>query len=242
MSLTSVIIQARMGSTRFPGKILKQINGKSILYYVITQCLRINNIENVCCVIPEGLDSDPIADEAKKCDAIVVRGPEHDVLARYYKAAFEIGSENIIRVTSDCPLIDPLICSKILELHFKEKLDYTCNNMPPSFPHGLDCEVFTRDALNKAFYNAHSKNDREHVTPWLRRDIEISKASVKGPGGEIVNMRWTLDYLEDYLFFKALFKYFPIPSVIPSYTDILNILDTHPEIININAEHVEIRQ
>src|SRR5436190_1711245 len=95
----------------------------------------------------------------------------------------EAGAQIVMRVTSDCPLIDPALCGEVLRRRSETGADYACNNMPPSFPHGLDCEAFTVEALRRADAEARGADDREHVTPWLRRASGIARASIKGPGG-----------------------------------------------------------
>ena len=233
--LSAVIVQARMGSSRLPGKILKRLGEESVLWHVLHRCGAIRGIDLVCCAVPDSPDSDLVAEEAQRCGVTVVRGAEQDVLARYYKAAMTVGADIIIRVTSDCPLIDPEVCAQVLDLLTDGDLDYACNNMPPAFPLGLDCEAFTAVALAKAASVARDPYEREHVTPWLRVQPGIRRANLEGPRAGAAEMRWTLDYPEDLDFFQALFAKLPPPRAIPGYREVMDILAAHPEITMINA-------
>lgn len=235
MSKTAIIIQARLASTRLPGKVLLPLAGETVLHHVITRCAAVDGADLVACAIPDDDACAPIADEAVQAGAAVTRGSEHDVLARYLDAARTLGADVIMRVTSDCPIIDPRACADVLRARAEAKADYACNNMPRRWPHGLDCEAFTRAALERADGAATAPEDREHVTPWLRRDTSVSRIHAPGPDVELSRHRWTLDFPEDYAFFEALFAELPPPPHIASFEEILAIIDTHPEIPALNS-------
>jgi spore coat polysaccharide biosynthesis protein SpsF (cytidylyltransferase family) len=234
-SLQAAIIQARFGSTRLPGKVLKQLTDRSVLSHVIERCRATRGIDTVCCAIPNTEDSDGVAREAERCGATVVRGSETDVLGRFKVAADAIGATIIMRVTSDCPLSDPDINARVLGLLAAEGADYACNNMPPAWPHGLDCEAFTRSALDRAAQQSRDPYEREHVTPWLRTQAGVKRAALPGPGGEAASMRWTLDFPEDMELFRAVFAHLPAGPAIPGYDAVMAVLTKHPEITAINA-------
>lgn len=233
---TAIIVQARLGSSRLPGKVLKPLARSTVLEEVLRRCRAIPGADLVVCAVPEGGKDDPVAAEARRCGAIVTRGSETDVLDRYLQASKAVGADVVMRVTSDCPLIDPEVCGAVLDLRTAEGADYACNNLPPSFPHGLDCEAFTRDALELAWREVIAPEDREHVTPWLRRAPEIRRAVLAGPGGDLVYLRWTLDFPEDYDFFKAVFALMPPPPAIPAWQELATLLKHHPEIAAINSQ------
>jgi glutamate-1-semialdehyde 2,1-aminomutase/spore coat polysaccharide biosynthesis protein SpsF len=231
---TAVIVQARTGSTRLPGKVLKHLCGRTVLEEVLRRCQSISGADAVVCAIPAGADDDALVPVAERAGAMVVRGSTSDVLARYAQAAKAARADLVLRVTSDCPLIDPEICAQVIELRARENADYACNNMPPSFPHGLDCECFTRDALDRAARDAKEPYQREHVTPWLRTQPFLRRANLFGPGGEAAQQRWTLDFEEDYDFLRALWPLLPSPPAIAPWQDIAGILAVRHDIAALN--------
>jgi spore coat polysaccharide biosynthesis protein SpsF len=229
-----------MGSTRLPGKILKDLGGMSALAQCLRRCAAIPGIDRVVCAIPEGGEDDPVAAEAERCGALVARGPSADVLKRYCLAARQVQADIVMRVTSDCPLIDPGLCGRLLAKLKAEGLDYCCNNMPPSWPHGLDAEVFRAAALFEAEDQATEPFDREHVTPWLRRAPHLKRGNISRDGGDLSQAcRWTLDYPEDYAFLAALFE--RLPDAIVPLEDVLRVLEAYPDLARINAMHHGVR-
>jgi spore coat polysaccharide biosynthesis protein SpsF (cytidylyltransferase family) len=234
MTRTVCIIQARMGSTRLRGKVLEYMGGAPVLAHVIRRCEAIPVVDDVVCATVPGQDGDEIAEIAEKLGAAVFRGPEQDVLARYHGAAHASAADVVLRVTSDCPLIDPEICAAVLKLRADEDADYAANNMPPSWPHGLDCEAFTIDALDQAADAAVEPYDREHVTPWIRRNEAFRRVNLAGPGGALAVQRWTLDFPEDLVFLRAIVELLPPNSTLVSWRDIAKIVDRHPDLALIN--------
>lgn len=202
--VNAVIIQTRMTSTRLPGKVMLPLGNKTVLGEVLTRCSMIKGIDSICCAIPVGPEHDLLVPEVKKYDAKIYRGSELDVLARYYEAALALGATTIMRVTSDCPLINVEVCQLVLSTHLKTKAQFTCNNFPPSWPHGYDCEVFSFEALKEAHSKAILPEEREHVTPWIRKNFDIH--NVPNPNGSQYNVRITLDTKEDYLKISNIFE------------------------------------
>ncbi|MDP6475598.1 MAG: glycosyltransferase family protein [Alphaproteobacteria bacterium] len=234
MGRTVAIVQARMGSTRLPGKILLPLAAQSVLGHVLTRCAAIAGVDDVCCATTDLAEDDVVAAEAARHGAAAYRGPAEDVLARYAGAAQELEADVVLRVTSDCPAIDPAICGALLDLRKRTGAGYAANNMPPSWPHGLDCEAFTRAALNAADANAARSFEREHVSPWMREAAEIARANLAAPPGLPGTTRWTLDYPEDYAFLKALFRHLPGGAEGHAMAAVLGVLADHPEIAEIN--------
>lgn len=234
MTITAVIVQARMGSSRLPGKVLMKLAGRTVLAHVLDRCRAIEGADVVCCATTTDGGDDPVAAEAGRCAAEVFRGSGDDVLDRYHQAAGRLGADVVMRVTSDCPLIDPEVAARVLRLRAEQGADYAANNMPPTWPHGLDCEAFTAQALALAAGHARTPEEREHVTPWLRARPGAGRANLAAPRGGLAGHRWTLDYPEDLGFFEALFRHLPPPPARPGMEDILAVLDRHPEIAAIN--------
>jgi len=233
-SRTAIIVQARYRSTRLPGKVLEKIAGHTVLEHVLYRCRAISGADVVCCAIPDSRDSDSVARAAEQLGAVVYRGEEHDVLDRYYRAAQAVKAAIVMRITSDCPLIDPEICSAVLKLRSQRNADYACNNMPRTGPHGLDCEAFSFGALERAAQEANDAYSREHVTPWLRSHPQLIRANLPGEQAG-TELRWTLDYPEDLAFFRALFTLLPPWPAIPTTPAVIRLLADHPEIADINS-------
>ncbi|MBS0185081.1 MAG: glycosyltransferase family protein [Proteobacteria bacterium] len=199
---TAVIIQARMTSSRLPGKVMLPLWDKTVLGQVLSRCQQIKNIDVVCCAIPLGKDHDVLIAEAEKYNAVIFRGSELNVLERYYEAAKHLKADIIMRVTSDCPLINPEVCSDVLQMHIQNKAEYTCNNLPPTWPHGYDCEVFGIEELKNSLQYATHPEDFEHVTEWMRRTLKVH--NFENPEGNHRHIRITLDTPEDYAFIKKI--------------------------------------
>jgi glutamate-1-semialdehyde 2,1-aminomutase/spore coat polysaccharide biosynthesis protein SpsF len=231
---TACIVQARVGSTRLPGKVLEMLGEAPVLEHVLRRCQAIAGVDEVVCATVEGTDGDAVASLAETLDVAVYRGSERDVLARYHGAAHAVRAEVVLRVTSDCPLIDPAICADVLRLREEAKADYATNNMPPSWPHGLDCEAFTVEVLDQAAATATAAEDHEHVTPWIRRNRAFHRVNLTGPGGDLTAQRWTLDYPEDLAFLRAIYQRLPAGGAARSWRATAEILQREPQLARIN--------
>jgi spore coat polysaccharide biosynthesis protein SpsF (cytidylyltransferase family) len=199
-----VVIQARMTSSRFPGKSMAMLAGKPVLQHVIERCQMIPFINKVVVAMPVAKESDPMG---ALCDTMGVEtffGPEHDVLKRYYLAATYYEFTTIMRITADCPFLDPIVCGEVLSLLKAEQLDYCCNCYPVrTYPKGLDCEAFTYDCLEAAHVTTKSQHNREHVTPWMQTRKGIRRACVQQKI-DVSNQNWCVDYPEDISRLEAL--------------------------------------
>jgi spore coat polysaccharide biosynthesis protein SpsF len=194
------IVQARMGSTRLPGKVLLPLNGHTVVGEVLTRCKQIKGIDRVICAIADTAENDKLELEAEKyCK--VVRGPEHDVLTRYFRATPE-DATHVMRITADCPLISPELCGAVLQKLINTAADYASNIDPRSFPQGMDCEAFTIATLHHAHYHA-GPHEREHVTTWMR-SANIRRVNVSSPWR--LEGRLTLDTWDDYQTIRASFE------------------------------------
>jgi spore coat polysaccharide biosynthesis protein SpsF (cytidylyltransferase family) len=232
---TAIIVQARMKSTRLPGKVMMDLAGKTVLEHVLTRLQTVRGADVICCAVPDASSSDPVATEAERIGVLVFRGSEEDVLDRYYQAAKMCGADRIVRVTSDCPVIDPFVCGEVIKLLKMSGADYACNNMPPSWPHGLDCEAITFKWLERSACEAIKKFEREHVTQYVRNHSDAKIANLSGPGKDVVHHRWTIDTPEDYAFFKMLWPRLPEGSASMDYRNILKIVEDDPTLAAINA-------
>lgn len=197
-----IVVQARMTSKRFPGKSMAMLAGKPVLQHVLERAKQIKNVpgcekNRVIVAVPDTDDSDPMLVLARDLKVDNFCGPEDDVLKRYYDAAVFFKFDVIMRITADCPLVNPVICNELLDLFLWRNLDYASNIFPTrSYPAGLDCEVMSFDALEAAHIKAVAPYDREHVTPWLQREEAVRKALLSQRVDRSED-NWCVDYPAD---------------------------------------------
>ena len=226
------IIQARMGSSRLPGKaLMKSDSGKPLLYYVINQLRYCSKIKNLVIATTTNQEDDEIEKFANNNSVNVFRGKEKDVLDRYFQCAKKYSFSTIVRITADCPLIDPQIVDKVIEQFFSENYDFATNTLMRTFPIGTDVEVFSFSALNKAWENAQLPSEREHVTPYLRNK-ENSKIINVENDKNISNLRLTVDRIEDFELIKQILNNISINPI--HLEDVLELFSRKPELIEIN--------
>jgi len=228
------ISQARIGSTRLPKKVLKKIEGKTILEHMIDRVRVAKNLDDIVVATTVKKEDLQIVKLCAKLGISVFCGSEDDVLDRYYQAARLFKAEHIIRITSDCPLIDPQVIDKVIELYFKENADYATNTMPETFPDGLDTEVFSFNTLKIAWENAKLSSEREHVTPYIRENPNIFKLVNLKSNIDLNDKRWTIDEPKDFEFAKIIYKNLYSEDSLFGMKKILDFLKKHPEIEKIN--------
>lgn len=231
----TVIIQARMGSTRLPGKVMKRLNDRTVLGHVISRCQAIPIINKVVVATTTLEEDRVICDEAMKYGASVYRGSKDNVLSRYYEAANREQSEVIVRITSDCPLLDPKISEEVINFFLNNHYDYVSSGLSNTFPRGLDTEVFTYKALQEAHNRATKEYEFEHVTPYIyqHRD-EFRVADYKNTSDQS-QYRLTLDTEEDWKLISKIYNDLYTGNVF-YWNNILDLLVREPELMNINAE------
>jgi spore coat polysaccharide biosynthesis protein SpsF (cytidylyltransferase family) len=232
---TAVIAQARTGSSRLPGKVLKPLCSRPIIEHVLLRAHAAKNIDAICVATTIEKSDDAIAEIAERLGIPVFRGSEVDVLSRYVSAAEMINADVVIRITCDCPLIDPAVIDSVVTLREQKNADYASNGGALDWPHGLDCEVFTRAMLDSAANSARDPYDREHVTPWIRNHGAQTTCYLPGPGKPVSDQRWVVDYPEDYEFLCRLFAFFPEKRPPLTWQEIWAVAQQHPELSAINA-------
>ena len=191
------VIQARYGSSRLPGKILYKINNKSLLDILIIRLKKSKYINRIIVASTEEKQSQKINDICIKHKVLFYKGSENNVLKRYYECAKKFKIKNILRITSDCPLIDPKIIDLVSENYFLNKSNYATNTYPPTYADGMDVEVFNFNTLKLAYTKSKSNYDKEHVTTYIRRIKNIKKTNIKDLNDNS-KLRLTVDYYEDY--------------------------------------------
>jgi spore coat polysaccharide biosynthesis protein SpsF len=232
------IIQARMTSTRLPGKVLKDICGTPILGHVVARLKAAGRVDRI--VVATSIDStdDVIEWWCKENGIEVSRGSLDDVLDRYHSAAIEAGAGTIVRITADCPLIDPQIVDSVIELLLNGHHDYT--SLGGDFPDGLDCEAFTLATLKRAHAEATLASEHEHVTPYIYKNPDrFDIATVILDGGNAEH-RWTVDDEKDLLLVTKIFEGFAGNGSNKLFymNDILELLRKNPKLSDINSETV----
>jgi spore coat polysaccharide biosynthesis protein SpsF len=238
------IIQARMSSTRLPGKVLKKLpwDGKvTVLEQVVRRLKRSKKLNEVIIATTVEREDDEIVKICKKKDIKWFRGSKENVLSRFYFAAHKNKFDIIVRITSDCPCIDPGVVDLIIEKHIKAKADYTSNCLVRSYPHGLDAEVFNFNALEEAYNSAKNNYEKEHVTPYIENNPRKFKhLNVKLPQKLCVpDIRITLDTEEDYALLCAVFDYLYSQNEYFNVYDILNLFKEKPWLKLINKRIVQ---
>lgn len=204
----------------------------TILSAVLSRMKAVPAVDVVVAAVPASEDSGPVARHAAELGAVVVRGSEHDVLERFRLAAASVKASIILRVTSDCPLADPDLCGQVIACLRQSGASFACNNDPRVYPHGLDCEVFTRELLDRAAAQAVMPHDREHVGPWMRR-AEAGRIASIAENGEGADQRWTVDYPEDLAFVRQMWPLLDDGRV-TAWRDVLRIVRSHPDIEALN--------
>jgi len=226
------IIQARFDSKRFPGKVLKKINNKAILEILLRRLSRSKYISRIIVACSKNNKDQAIVDICKKLKINYFIGSENDVLERYYKTAKKYKALNIVRITGDCPLIDPKVVDEVIINFFEKKVDYASNTNPPTYPDGLDVEVFKFSALQYAFFKSKDPLEREHVTPFIVNHKKFTKFNLKY-FKNISSLRLTLDEKEDLFVLEKIIKNFK-NNIYFNLKNILDFLRKNKKIISIN--------
>ena len=226
------IVQARLGSSRLPRKVFKEINGEPIIKILLNRLEKAKYINKIVVATTENEEDNELEKYINHIGFDCIKGDRNNVLNRYCKAALRYKADIIVRVTGDCPLVDSSIVDKLI-LEFKDKnIDYISNRMPPTFPDGLDVEVFTIKSLLFASNNATSLYDKEHVTPFLINSKKITIGNIANPI-DYSHLRWTVDELADFLVVEKIFKHF-YPKKDFSWTEVIKLYERDPKIFNNN--------
>ena len=234
--MITCILQARMGSTRLPGKTMEKITkDKRVIDFVVEQLKFSKMIEKIIVAIPDSTEDDVTYNHLLSRKIQTYRGSSKNVLDRYYQCAKNIHSSVIVRVTADCPLIDPEIVDKVITKFIKNKFDYVSNTHPRTFPYGTETEVFSFNALEKTWNETSNDFDREHVTPYFYKNPnKFSIGNVTQEKNQS-NYRWTVDYIEDLELVKYIANNIIKKPILTS--DIINLIIKNPNLLKINESH-----
>lgn len=232
-----LIIQARMGSSRLPGKVLKPLGGKPMLSFLLERLRHVHKMDKIVVATTAEPPDDAIAQECANAGVACFRGSERDVLSRFHAAAMNSGAQIVVRITADCPLIDPQLIDEAIAtfVNSEPRVDYLSNMLEPSWPYGMAVEVFSAEALAEAHAEATDAAEREHVTPFIywRPQRYALKSIVRSPN--LSHLRWTVDTAEDYeLVVRIVDELYPSKPIF-LLNDVLALLATRPELARINA-------
>lgn len=231
-----VVIQARMGSTRLPGKIMMPLGERPVLEHVVRRSSMAALVDRVVVATTELPEDDQVAVWCEERSLPYVRGSTEDVLSRYLKAIEAFPCDNVVRITSDCPVIDPGIIDALLCLHNSKGCDYTANVIPPTFPIGFDAEVIKTAVLQQVEKLAVLTSHREHVTMYIRENLEKFSTANLSFGQNYKHLRLTLDRAEDYQLLQAVFANFASSPEFFSYYQIIRFLEQNPNLVGINSQ------
>lgn len=232
----TAILQARTGSSRLPGKVLADLSGRPLLAFLIERLQRCIEIDRIILATTDQPADDELAELGIRLGIGVVRGSQQDVLARYALAADATNAPVLVRITGDCPLLDPGLVSAVITDFQEKKVDYLSNCLPPTFPDGLDVEVFTKEALLEAQVSCSDPFQREHVTPWIRDCGRFQIGSFQH-NADLSSHRWTVDEPEDLEVVRAVVSYFGGRSDF-SWLEVLKLQDQQPALFTANTRFV----
>lgn len=229
------ILQARTSSSRLPNKIMEKILGEPMLLRQIERVRRCKNIDKLIVATSVDPSDDPVEELGQNHSFEVFRGSLDDVLDRYYQASQLSSHQTIVRITGDCPLADPELIDQVISFYHSNDFDYVSNVAPPTYPDGLDTEVFSRKLLNVLWEKANSKKEREHVTYYLSQHPDEFARGNFSNSEDLSSLRWTVDEPRDFQFVTEVYnKLYPSK---PDFTwrDVLQLVETDPMLTNINA-------
>jgi spore coat polysaccharide biosynthesis protein SpsF len=226
------ITQARMSSSRLPGKVLKPILGYPMAWHQLQRTKRAKYLDR--CIMATSTDptDDILANYFIQQKETVYRGSLNNVLTRYYECAKHYGASHIVRLTADCPMLDPLVIDKVIIHHLENNNDYTSTH---NYPRGIGAEVCTFAALQKAYFEANIRAQREHVTVFLYQNPTLFKLGGLSYKEDLSSQRWTVDYKEDFDFTTQVYEALYPANPNFNMEDIISLLHKHPELTQLNA-------
>jgi spore coat polysaccharide biosynthesis protein SpsF len=226
------IIQARMSSTRLPGKVLMDIAGKPMLYHVVVRARRAKMVNLVTVATSTHPGDDPVALFCGAEGVPCFRGSLDDVLDRFYQTARHFDADAIIRITADCPLLDPEVIDRVVHTFLQVNVDYVSNTLECTYPDGLDVEVFSMESLERAWRQAGLKSEREHVTPYIYMHQDLFSTLNVRHAADLSALRWTVDEKEDLAFVRAVYDRL---GTVFGMNEVLELLEGSPGLQAANA-------
>ncbi len=229
------ILQARVSSSRLPGKVLKPLLGKAMLLRQIERVQRASSVQRLLVATSTDASDDAIETLCRDAGVACFRGSLGDVLDRFYQAARPLAPKHVIRLTGDCPLADPALIDQLVAYYFDGGFDYASNALVPSYPDGLDAEVFRFECLEQAWNEARLPSQREHVTPFINQQPGRYKLGNLRGESDLSHLRWTVDEPEDFDFVSRIYQALYAANPAFATADILRLLAENPELAGINT-------
>lgn len=231
---TVVVIQARYGSTRFPGKVVAELIGQPMLAFLIRRLKLSKHVDQIILATTLNPEDSRLCEIASEHNIAFINGSEDDVLARFVDAALFTNADTVIRITADCPLVDPLLLDHMIEEFYSRDIDYMSNCDPPTYPDGLDIEIFTSDILLQAHASCNDSKLREHVTPWIRNNSRERSYNQTNPI-DLSAFRWTVDEPDDFELIKYIVSYFE-GRIDFLWQDVAKLAHQNPEAFKVNQK------
>jgi glutamate-1-semialdehyde 2,1-aminomutase len=231
---TVAIVQARMGSTRFPGKVMQQIDGVPLIELLLSRLSKSQEIDTIVLATSKDLRNKPLISHVSNLGYKVFQGSENDVLDRYYQVSLQQKAKTVVRITGDCPLVDHEVVDNIIKTYKLNSVDYVSNINPPTYPDGIDVEVFSFSVLEATWKEAKKPHDREHVTQYIRDSRKFKTKNVTNVE-DFSSERWTVDEPEDFEVVKSIFNYFS-PNLDFNWCQILELRGSHPWMFQANKK------
>lgn len=232
------IVQARLGSTRLPQKVLIPIQGKTVLEHIIDRVKQSKLIQCVVVATTTHLNDNVIEEHCRNIQVTCFRGDEDNVLDRFFQCASSYKADIIVRVTADDPFKDPEIIDRAINLLIDGGYDYVSNTVIPTYPEGIDIEIFTMNALVKAYKEATLLSEKEHVTPYIWKNTDKFRSCNFTYKENLSHLRWTLDKPDDLLFVQAVYQELYRKNEVFLMSDILKLIEEQPELSRFNQGHI----
>ncbi len=229
------IIQARLGSTRLPSKVLKKIENKTLLELYINRLKPSKLINKVVIATTVNIEDDAIEQLAEEINIECFRGSENDLLDRYYQCAKKYNGDIVVRVTPDDPFVDYEVVDRAIQIYLDGDYDFVINHFEPTFPEGLDVEVYSINALKESWEKAKLLSEREHVFPYIQNNQNQFKIHNFKQDKDYSHLRWTIDHQCDFDMTKEIYSHLYKTKQIFLQNDILELLEKHPEIAKMNS-------
>jgi spore coat polysaccharide biosynthesis protein SpsF len=228
--MTIAILQARMSSSRLPGKVLREINGEPMIYWQLKRILQAKNLDKVIVATSTDSTDDLLVDFLKSKEILYVRGSLNNVKERFDRVITQFPSDSFVRLTGDCPLVMPNLIDELIDAFLLANVDYLSNTINPTYPDGLDIEVVKSEAFEKLNKTALSKAEMEHVTYGLYSRSGQFKTQNYSNTQDLSNFRWTVDYQEDLEFIRAIFSHFKGREESFNFNELMDYLSAHVEL------------